>query len=332
MINKLLCYKKYGLCLLKYLILSYKHSKDLCINQNNLAKIRKDDILLFCTLRNEAIRIEFFLDYYRKIGVNHFIFVDNGSTDNFKEIIKNEKDVSSFYTEASYKESNFGMHWLNYLLRKYGNNHWCLTCDPDEFLVYPKNNEYDLYSLTKYFDSNHVSALFTIMIDMYSNQEVKEYISGDDPLKYASFFDRTGYFFTEDYNMNSLWVQGGVRLRKLFKKNPEISPAINKTPLIKWKWFYVYISSMHLALPRRLNGSYRSSYTGALLHFKYLSTFSEKVKEEIDRGQHYGDSQEYNKYLELLENNNYYIDGVSIKYKDVDTLLELNLVINNELE
>lgn len=41
------------------------------------ATIRPPDILLFATLRNERVRLPYFLQYYRDLGVNHFLIVDN---------------------------------------------------------------------------------------------------------------------------------------------------------------------------------------------------------------------------------------------------------------
>lgn len=39
--------------------------------------IAPDHILLFSTLRNERVRLPYFLRYYRSLGVNHFLIVDN---------------------------------------------------------------------------------------------------------------------------------------------------------------------------------------------------------------------------------------------------------------
>ena len=41
------------------------------------SQIRPDDLLLFCTQRNEGVRLPYFLDYYREMGIGHFFFVDN---------------------------------------------------------------------------------------------------------------------------------------------------------------------------------------------------------------------------------------------------------------
>jgi len=304
------------------------HAKDINCLQDNTSNINTRDVILFCTLRNEAHRITFFLDYYRQLGINHFIFVDNGSDDNFLELVADCEDVTVYYTEASYKDSNFGMYWLNYLLRKYGSGHWCLTCDPDEFFVYPKMEALKLSDLTHYLDQNHRPSFFTLMVDMYGKGKLSEsnYTPGTNPVEVNPYFDMLGYHFHENGNYNSMWAQGGVRMRTMFRNNPIEAPAINKTPLIKWKWYYAYISSMHMAIPRRLNGGYRNDLTGALLHFKFIASFEEKIAEEMQRGQHYGDSAEYIRYQQFLKDSQNYCDVSSVQYEGWQQLMKLGLV------
>lgn len=329
--KRIVGYFIHAIQLAKYFLLSIRYGKQLKLVKNKLNEIQKNDIILFCTLRNEAIRIPFFLEYYRNLGVNHFIFVDNDSTDKFDEVIKGHDDVSVYHTKGDYKKSNFGMHWLNYLLRKHGSNHWCMTCDPDEFLVHSSNKEQSLKHLTSYLDSVTRRFFFTIMVDMYSEQKLgeTEYRMGDDPLKVCSYFDKVGYFYNPNEEMNSLWVQGGVRMRTLFKTHPSKGPALNKTPLVKWKWYYSYVSSMHTLLPRRLNAGYKYSLTGVLLHYKYMSLLAEKVEEEMVRKQHYGNSEEYKKYQALFESS-LFDENVSIKLTKVKDLEDCGLITNRE--
>ena len=49
--------------------------------------LTKNSILAFTTLRNERVRLSYFLDYYRDLGVDHFLIVDNGSTDGSREYL-----------------------------------------------------------------------------------------------------------------------------------------------------------------------------------------------------------------------------------------------------
>jgi len=51
------------------------------------SRIKPDDLLLFCTQRNEKVRLPYFLNYYRDMGVGHFFFVDNDSTDGSDEFL-----------------------------------------------------------------------------------------------------------------------------------------------------------------------------------------------------------------------------------------------------
>ena len=58
-----------------------RKSRELTPLADRTSEIRPNDILLFCTMRNEDVRLPFFLRYYRDLGVDHFLFVDNGSDD-----------------------------------------------------------------------------------------------------------------------------------------------------------------------------------------------------------------------------------------------------------
>ncbi len=82
--------------------------------------LRRQPILLFSTMRNERVRLPYFLDYYRKLGVDHFLVVDNGSTDGTRDYLADQPDVSLWETGAGYKQSRFGMDWIMHLLRRYG--------------------------------------------------------------------------------------------------------------------------------------------------------------------------------------------------------------------
>jgi len=286
---------------------SIAHRRELCPVQDRTAAIRPGDLLLFCTLRNEAPRIPYFLTYYRDLGIQHFLFVDNGSTDGFRELIAEEPDVSCWHTTASYKAANFGMHWLNHLLNRYGCDHWCVTCDPDEFLIYPHHDQRDLRDLAAFLESEERRSLSCLMLDMYSDKPLEEtiYRPGDDPLTVAPFFDRRGYIQQPGW-LRDVYTRGGVRRRVYFSDVPGQAPALNKTPFVKWRWTYSYYLSMHQLVPGWLNAPHagtHNSVTGCLLHYKYFHLLSEKVAEEIERGEHWDNSFEYRRYQQQLEND-----------------------------
>lgn len=274
---------------------------------NRTKKIRRRDILAFCTLRNEKVRLPYFLEYYRDLGINHFLFVDNDSTDGSREFLAAQDDCSVWTTGASYKDSRFGMDWLNWLLMRYGHEHWCLTVDPDEFFIYPFCDTRPLNALTDWLDACEIRSFSAMLLDMYPKGPVgaQPYEEGQDPLEIASWFDSGNYVISRNWAQGNLWIQGGPRMRVFFDDDPWKAPALNKIPLVRWNRRYVYYSSTHSMLPRGLNlvfdewGGEKAS--GVLLHTKFLDTFTAKAKEEMGRNQHYGGSQEYIAYHQRLQ-------------------------------
>jgi hypothetical protein len=135
-----------------------RKSRELTSVQDNTSAIRPGDILLFSTFRDEGIRLPYFLKYYRDRGVGHFLFVDNDSSDGTRELLAGQPDISVWHTGHSYKSSRFGTDWMNYLLRRYGHDHWTLTVDPDEFLVYPFCDTRPLQALTDWLGASSIKS------------------------------------------------------------------------------------------------------------------------------------------------------------------------------
>ncbi|OZA17880.1 MAG: glycosyl transferase family 2, partial [Rhodobacterales bacterium 17-64-5] len=67
------------------LVRAFRRRRQLQPVANRLASCPPQPILLFATLRNERVRLPYFLQYYRKLGIDHFLLVDNGSDDGSRE-------------------------------------------------------------------------------------------------------------------------------------------------------------------------------------------------------------------------------------------------------
>ncbi|RKE96962.1 glycosyltransferase family 2 protein [Sulfitobacter guttiformis] len=293
----------------RWRIRAFRKRRELKCVVDRTDQIRPADILLFCTQRNEKIRLAYFLDYYRKQGVNHFFFVDNDSDDGAMEYLRSQPDVSLWHTTASYRRSRFGVDWLNWLQRKYAHGHWTLTLDPDEFLVYPFCDTRPLRALTDWLDASSIKSFSAMLLDMYPKGRLdsQPYHSGEDPIAIASWFDSGNYTMARNSAFANLWIQGGPRARVFFAEEPEKAPALNKVPLVKWDRKYVYVSSTHMLLPRGLNQVYDEwggeKASGVLLHAKFIDTFGAKAAEELLREQHYAGSVEYKAYASRVEDN-----------------------------
>lgn len=294
--------------------------------------IAPGDILAFVTQRNERVRLPYFLQYYRDLGVQHFLFVDNASDDGSADYLRDQPDVSSWWTEASYKGARFGMDWINGLLRRYGHDHWCLTVDPDEFLIYPHCDSRPLAALTDWLDASGRRSFPAMLLDMYPEGGIEDevYREGQNPFQIARWFDPVNYAISKNHYLGNLWIQGGPRTRVFFPNDPLAGPALNKIPLVRWNRRYAYVSSTHMLLPRGLNLVYDEAggemASGCLLHAKFLSSFTEKSAEELDRRQHYANSKEYRAYHSGLQTSTRLWCAESREYQDWQQLEDLGLI------
>ncbi|MCR8724413.1 glycosyltransferase family 2 protein [Frigidibacter sp. SLM-1] len=303
--------QSYGLRLRRkrWQLRAFRKRRELTPVVDRTDQIRPGDILAFTTLRNEHVRLPYFLKYYREMGVQHFIVVDNGSDDGGREYLAEQSDVSIWTTEASYKGARFGVDWLNWLQRRHAHNHWSLVVDVDEFFVYPFCDTRPIRALTDWLDSTGIRSFAAMLLDMYPKGpfDQQPYRAGQDPLEIASWFDSGNYTISKNDWMGNLWIQGGPRARTFFADNPKGAPALNKIPLVKWNRDYVYESSTHALLPRGLNRVYDETggekASGILLHAKFLDTFRKKSEEEMTRKQHYANSHEYKAYSQGLSNS-----------------------------
>ncbi|MCJ8333578.1 MAG: glycosyltransferase family 2 protein [Epibacterium sp.] len=272
-----------------------------------LDHIRPDAILAVVVLRNEAVRLPYFLEYYRSLGVDHFLMVDNGSDDGSTDILTAQGDVSLWNTRACYRDARFGLDWSGWLLMRYGHGHWCLTLDVDELLTYPGVQDHGVRDLTKVLAAEGRDGFGAMMLDLYPKGALgaQDYAPGQDPTEVLMGFDAEPYRAQRQAPMGNLWLQGGVRERVFFQHNPQSSPTLNKLPLVRWNRRFAYTNSTHSLLPRHLNTLYngplgQNAPSGVLLHSKFLPDVIAKSEEDTLRQQHFHNPPKFIPYYAAI--------------------------------
>ena len=296
--------------------LSQLDSKPIELNDNEV-------IALSC-VRNEGLRLPFFLDYHRNLGVDRFIFVDNASTDGSESFLLAQEDVHVFSTDASYAQSRCGVDWINELLEIYGIGRWVLTLDADELLVYPWCETIGLRELTDFLDLIRSDALVTFLLDMYSEKSISEskYERGRPFLETCRYFDGDSY---HEKDVAGIPIRGGPRHRLFWdgRGRQKPSPVLKKTPLVKWRKGLEYEASTHV-----IRGVNVAPVTGVLQHFKFFSDFCATVARESERKEHWDGAAQYSAYWEVLKKDAHLTAMYenSLSYENSVQLVELGLL------
>lgn len=268
-----------------------RHQLSCCNNRTR--EIGPDAILCVMVVRNEMMRLPFSLDYHRKLGVDHFLIVDNASTDDTGTFLADQPDVSVWQSGASYRASRFGLDWATWLQMRYAHGHWCLTLDADELLVYAHCDTRPLRALTDWLTANGRRAFGALMLDLYANAPLGTAPTTpvEDPRALLQWFDAGPFTICRQQPLQNLWVRGGIRARHFFAETPDRAPTLNKLPLVRWNRHFAYVNSTHSLLPRSLNHYYDGpggdAPSGVLLHSKFLPDIVENSASEQIRREHF---------------------------------------------
>ena len=291
-------------------------------------RLGEDEILAFACIRDEVLRLPWFLEYHRRAGVDRFFSVDNGSRDGSTDYLLAQTDVSLFYSEGSYARSECGLLWINELLDRFADGHWSLTLDADELLVYPACERVALRPLTRHLESVGADALFAMLLDMYSDTSIGStaYAVGESFLAACPFFDVDSY---SEQTPSLAFVRGGPRERAFWADRDWEYPApfLQKIPLIKWKRGRSYEASTHL-----ISNIKPAELTGALLHFKFFGDFPARAALEAKRKEHFADARQYVTYSQVLSQEpdlTLYHDR-SVRFRDSLQLVELGILRGSE--
>ena len=290
----------------------------------------KSEIRLFAIMRNESLRLPYFINYYNSLKIDRLLIVDNNSTDNSVDIALSFNKIHVFKTTESYQNH---WCWMEYLLEEFGKGHWCIVVDIDELLIFPHNDILSVHHICKFLEDVGDTALRALLLDIYSDQTVRNtvYVAGQNPLDSCSYFDMSHYEVTFPYFDHLRWkffesthFTGGMRERVFGKSKPVTS--LNKFPLFK------NISGTYLGQGMHaINGSKISDLQGVVFHTKFLSDFIQEAQEEAVREQHFNKASYYKDFKRKFDCNPdlCLANSDSVRYRDSAQLVELGLLKTN---
>lgn len=260
--------------------------------------IKNSELVCIIVQRNERKRLLNCLDYYRLIGVDRFVIIDNNSDDDTFDFLLNQKDVDLYSTPQPYSSSKYGVDWIDMIVRLYRNDKWCLVVDADEELKLDDQFR-NIKEAINFLDANNFDALYTPFLDVYPKGSFKDHpVEMKANSKNEYYHDSRWYtIFASHGGYHNLLptFQGGVRHRKFGLS----SVVLNKVPLFKFNKKMILREGVHWL--SMCNPYFDNS---SLLHHKYNCLFHDYVIRESQRGEHWNGAVEYKKYNEELSKNN----------------------------
>jgi glycosyltransferase involved in cell wall biosynthesis len=178
-----------------------------------------DKTFAFGVMRNERLRVEAWIDHYRAMGIRRLFVVDNGSDDGTYEYLLAQPDVVTERTQQSFRDSNYGIDWLNEFRQIAGPEKWILFADADELMIYEGWPEVPVTEFTERVEGSGSNAVFGFMLDMYPDGPLDSCASAWSGNLFAAApcFD-SDYVFEFSWTpaaINYISVIGGPRVRLL---------------------------------------------------------------------------------------------------------------------
>ena len=257
--------------------------------------ISADKRVAYAVVYNEMFYLPAFLDHYRGIGIEQFIFIDDHSTDGSRDFLAAQPDTVIVRPQMRFGDKlngkRAGPQWKTLFAHEYLLGRWTLCVDADEFLVL---NSLHLNDILSRAEARGDVSLPAVMVDMYP-AEMATLQGANAPTSFASMlhaypcFDRGPYIDWREGALRPRVIFEGatarllsehgvartqyssllVRLREFF--SPGRSRSVFKVPLVKWQEGLKYLDSHTLNRPP-------STVDGlALLHFKFTGSLRQKI-------------------------------------------------------
>lgn len=124
---------------------------------------------LCAIVHDETFLLPAFLAHYRALGVEHFVLLDDASTDGTRALLAEQPDCTVLRSDVRYFEMVEGRRavyaWRTELMQRYGMGRWALLVDADEFLVPPPG--LTLPDLAASLERRGSASAWAVMLECY---------------------------------------------------------------------------------------------------------------------------------------------------------------------
>lgn len=194
-----------------------------------------NDIVLVSLMKDAAYYLGPFLAHYRRIGVEHFLIIDNGSTDGTPERLAEEPDVT--VCSNTLPVGQYEILLRGQIARHYVSGGWFLFADSDELILPAHGETRQISEFAEYCNIHGYDGAICQVLDLFSShplQVTKDWSYADSVAAFDlyslneidsfSYDDRENIQFSWYFRDNRLsntdirFMFGGIR-REVFGEN-----------------------------------------------------------------------------------------------------------------
>ena len=249
-----------------------------------------EEVILIALVRDGSYYLDAFFDHYRAMGIRHFVFIDNGSTDDTIERIKAES--GTVIDQCDLPLGRYEDLIRGWPAMTYGRDRWCLYVDMDEMFDFEGREVLGIEGLVRYLDAGGYTALVAQMLEMFPKAPLSEVarLPYDAVLREFVYFDLSHVdrraYHDPDIDFSGLLAQNSL-------SNPEVEVAfggvrakvfgeaccLTKHPLIFNGPGVVPGSHPHVS-----TGVHCADFTALIRHYKFANDPAGRDAASVARG------------------------------------------------
>lgn len=271
---------------------------------------------ILCVEKNSLTYMKYFIPYYRELGVGHFIFIDNGSSDGTEAFLQEQGDVT-LYTAPYPFENHRKAGWLLQALQEAGTARWYLRLDADEFLSWEGMEGSSVPELILKMEQHGMGTFRAIMTDMYPSYSLMDGTHEDDRFMedFIYFDDASSFRLSSETDE----IFGGMRSR-----TTGADLRMDKYVIFRPDRGYIPLTNHNMT---GIRNDEERKCRGILRHYKFLPSEGEKYRHiSMDKKSGYSGFKQVSKYRKLVDEEINALSDHSIRYDSSVSIQKLDLV------